>query len=445
MKRTVNRTVSVVALFICSLVCAQVPNLINYQGRVSVGSTNFDGMGRFKFALVDGNTSTSYWSNDGASVGGSEPAKGVPLTVSKGLYSVLLGDISLPNMVSVPAGVFNNSDVRLRVWFNDGTHGSQLLAPDQRIAAVGYAIIAGSVPDLAVTDAKISAVSASKIMGQISDAQISGLAGSKLTGAIPAASLSGTYGGALTLNNTSNVFAGDGFGLLNVNAKTLNGLSSGAFAAAEGAPSYIQNNTGSPQTASFNISGNALVGGTLSARLENSAGPPVPADTTNAGRIYFNTVSNAFQYSDGSSWKTFGARRLSYTSGGYSADSTSNGPLIGRTAFVSTLGNRLRITYTDNLGVRGATGQSAAASWEITVDGVRSGLKCSLYSPANANGDFGTGLQPHTIVGYINSVTAGFHQIGVIVSPLSGYSNVVPYTGWPGDSAFLLEVEEIIP
>ena len=32
---------------------AQVPQLINYQGRVAVGTVNFDGSGQFKFALVN--------------------------------------------------------------------------------------------------------------------------------------------------------------------------------------------------------------------------------------------------------------------------------------------------------------------------------------------------------------------------------------------------------
>jgi hypothetical protein len=49
--------------------------------------------------------------------------------------------------------------VRLRVWFNDGTHGSQLLTPDQRIVAVGYAMMAGNaatVADGAITSAKLA-------------------------------------------------------------------------------------------------------------------------------------------------------------------------------------------------------------------------------------------------------------------------------------------------
>jgi len=131
---------------------AQVPQLINYQGRVAVEGVNFHGSGQFKFALVNIDASTSYWSNDGTSSAGSQPATAVPLTVTKGLYSVMLGDTTLPNMTAIPHGVFGNPDVRLRVWFNDGTTGSQLLTPDQRIAAVGYAITAADL-NLPTTDA----------------------------------------------------------------------------------------------------------------------------------------------------------------------------------------------------------------------------------------------------------------------------------------------------
>ena len=127
---------------------AQVPGILNYQGRVAVGSppVNFDGSGAFKFALVDAAGTTTYWSNDGTSTAGSQPTAAVSLPVAKGLYSVLLGDTTLgAGMSVIPPSVFANTDVRLRVWFNDGTNGSQLLTPDQRIAAVGYAMVAGGL------------------------------------------------------------------------------------------------------------------------------------------------------------------------------------------------------------------------------------------------------------------------------------------------------------
>ena len=116
---------------------AQVPGILNYQGRVSVGGTNFDGTGRFKFALVNNGASQTYWSNG---------VNTVSLTVTKGLYSVLLGDTGIANMTYViPAAVFSNSDVRLRVWFGTSVPTIQQLSPDQRIGAVGYALVAGSL------------------------------------------------------------------------------------------------------------------------------------------------------------------------------------------------------------------------------------------------------------------------------------------------------------
>ena len=60
-------------------------------------------------------------------------------------------------MINIPSGVFANADIRLRVWFNDGTHGFQQLTPDQRIAAVGYALMAANVDDGAITSAKLAA------------------------------------------------------------------------------------------------------------------------------------------------------------------------------------------------------------------------------------------------------------------------------------------------
>lgn len=126
-----------------------VPPILHHQGRVAVDGTNFDGSGQFKFALVNGAGTVTYWSNDGTSSGGSEPSAAVPLTVGKGLYSVSLGDTTVANMTAIPATVFNNADVRLRVWFNDGANGSQLLTPDQRIAAAGYAMNAARAESVA--------------------------------------------------------------------------------------------------------------------------------------------------------------------------------------------------------------------------------------------------------------------------------------------------------
>ena len=167
-----------------------VPQLINFQGRIQVSGADYTGSGDFKFALVDKVGATTYWSNDGTSLEGAEPTDAVPLTVSNGLYTVLLGDANLTNMTAIPASVFANEEVYLRIWFDDGTNGSQRLSPDQRIAAVGYAMMAASattVPDGAITSAKLadSAVTSGKVAdGAIGSTQLA-------DGSVTAAKLAG--------------------------------------------------------------------------------------------------------------------------------------------------------------------------------------------------------------------------------------------------------------
>jgi hypothetical protein len=134
---------------------AQVPTMISYQGRVQMNNTNFGGTGQFKFALVNGAGNVTFWSNDGSSVGGAQPAAAVSLSVANGLVMTVLGDNSLANMTALPASAFANIDVRLRVWFNGGA-GFQQLTPDQRIVSVGYALMAGNVPDGSITSAKLA-------------------------------------------------------------------------------------------------------------------------------------------------------------------------------------------------------------------------------------------------------------------------------------------------
>ena len=220
--KTILHTLGFCFSFFVASLSAQVPQLINYQGRITVGSVNFDGSGQFKFALVNMDGSTTYWSNDGTSIAGSEPTAAVTLTVTKGLYSVLLGDATRLNMSVVPATAFTNPDVRLRVWFNDGVNGFQLLVPDQRIAAVGYAMIAGTIHDGAITGkttlatgstltaASGSIVDLSAATVTLPNGQING---TKLTGTPTTPGQSNTVvtltgGGATSLDGTNGVLDG---------------------------------------------------------------------------------------------------------------------------------------------------------------------------------------------------------------------------------------------
>jgi hypothetical protein len=111
MKKRLYLTVLLALTQACVLL-GQVPQLLNYQGRVAVGTTNFDGNGQFKFALVNADGTTTHRSNDGTSTAGSEPTAAVSLPVAKGLYAVRLGDTSLgASMTAIPHSVFANADV----------------------------------------------------------------------------------------------------------------------------------------------------------------------------------------------------------------------------------------------------------------------------------------------------------------------------------------------
>jgi Chaperone of endosialidase/Regulator of chromosome condensation (RCC1) repeat len=131
---------------------AAVPSWLNYQGRIAVNGTGFNGSGSFKFALVNASGSTTYWSNDNSSAAGSQPAAAVAIPVSGGIYSVQLGDTALANMAAVPTTVFDNTEVWLRVWFNDGVNGFEQIVPDQRLASVPYALIASKVEQVQTSD-----------------------------------------------------------------------------------------------------------------------------------------------------------------------------------------------------------------------------------------------------------------------------------------------------
>lgn len=239
MKTNTLQRLAVVASLACLVgpaLQAQIPQLINYQGRVVSGSANFNGTGQFKFAIVgtvlfpEPHTAT-LWSNDGTGSNGSEPTSAVSLTVTNGLYSVLLGDTSLTNMTNIPATVFNNSNLLLRVWFNDGTHGSQQLSPDQRIAAVGYAMMAAGVPDGSITGTKIASstiTSANIVNGAIGGAQIaSGAVGAAQMAAGAAASnlnasgQSGVASGGIVLSATNNNTALTSAGYVKIGTTTL--------------------------------------------------------------------------------------------------------------------------------------------------------------------------------------------------------------------------------
>ncbi len=152
MKRVSQTAATAMFLFILGLPGAAwaQSTVFTYQGRVTDNGTNFNGGGLFKFALVTGTNAnfTTFWSNDGTSVNGSEPVAAVPVGVSNGLFTVVLGDATQSNMTSINASLFSQPNLRLRIWFNDGVGGSLALDPPQNLTPAPYAVFANTASNL---------------------------------------------------------------------------------------------------------------------------------------------------------------------------------------------------------------------------------------------------------------------------------------------------------
>jgi hypothetical protein len=112
--------------------------------------------------------------------------------VSGGLFSVGLGDTTVPGAQSpIPASIFANTGVRVRIWFSDGVIAPVQIA-DHAITSTGYAMLAQTVPDGSITSAKMA-------NGSVTSAKIA-------LGAVTAAELADE----ITLTNLH--LAGTGFG-----------------------------------------------------------------------------------------------------------------------------------------------------------------------------------------------------------------------------------------
>jgi hypothetical protein len=129
---------------------AQPPGLIDYQCRIDIDDTAFDGTGYFKLAISDaGNTNA--WTHNGTSVGiTTAPGGCITNAVNSGIFSLMLGDTTL-GMSALTSDLFT-SDLRyLRVWFSTNADSAFTeMLPAQRLASVPYALNTGGLGSAAV-------------------------------------------------------------------------------------------------------------------------------------------------------------------------------------------------------------------------------------------------------------------------------------------------------
>ncbi len=195
-------------------------------------------------------TYTTFWSNDGTSSGGSEPAAAVSAPVTNGLFTIALGDTSIANMTPINASLFAQPNLQLRIWFNDGANGWAALSPLQDLTPTPYSVIAQSASSLTGT------LTAAQLSGMVSNAQLANStitvnAGAGLSGggAVP-------LGSSTTLNNTGVVSVA---GNLDITASTTNGaVTLGTTATNTDTPNSIVRRDGS---GNFSAGAITLAGG----------------------------------------------------------------------------------------------------------------------------------------------------------------------------------------
>ncbi len=107
--------------------------------------------------------------------------------------------------------------------------------------------------------------------------------------------------------------------------------------------------------------------------------------------------------------------------------------------------SRLRIHYTDTLGVSGTSSQAPGATWEVRLDGLSlpAPLKTANYFHDTSSSGYGYQIVPGSITGYASGVPAGPHTLTVMINSLAPTQWLL--TGWSpfGAATFLLEVEEL--
>jgi len=107
---------------------------LTYQGQLYESGAAVNATKYFQFQLISNSTFiawTSYGSGSGR----------VALNVSKGFFSVRLGDTTIANMAALPADLFNNeNDVYLKVFVGDVAGALTELSPANKITSAAYAM-----------------------------------------------------------------------------------------------------------------------------------------------------------------------------------------------------------------------------------------------------------------------------------------------------------------
>lgn len=151
---------------------AQSLSVLNYQGRVTVNGTNFNGNAYFVFSIHDTNGVILWSSGTFPEVGSTNLPAGVwKLALRDGIYNIRLGDQGA-GMPALDATVLRTASAPfLRVWIYDGTTSWRQLEDDAPLkTALNLAPkTSANVPRVAEGDTLLSAAQGNAILSELRD------------------------------------------------------------------------------------------------------------------------------------------------------------------------------------------------------------------------------------------------------------------------------------
>lgn len=286
---------------------------------------------------------TTYWSNDGTSADGSEPTDAVNVSVNNGLFTVTLGDTTIPGMAAIDASLFSQPDLQLRIWFNDGANGFAALDPAQNLTPAPYA--ANSV----------FANTASNVLGTIPVAQFSGI--------ISSANLPNGLGGE---NNTASggdaTVSGGGNNTASNELATVSGgesnIAGGPFTTVGGGYGNVASNEFATVGGGESNTADSL--GTVGGGESNTAGS---FGTVGGGSL--NTASGEGATASGGIGNTASGAGAFVGGGGWDGESAEGNTASGNASVIGGgMGNQ---ATGDSATVPGGAANIAAGAWSFAA------------------------------------------------------------------------------
>jgi hypothetical protein len=231
----------------------------------------------------------TFWSNDGTSVAGSEPSAAVSVTVSNGVFTVVLGDTTQPNMTAISAALFAQPDLQLRIWFNDGVNGFAALSPVQNLTPAPYAVNAVSASTLAGLTVQQNTNGAPNMIGGSPNNYVSvGVVGATISGG------GATNSSRFSSTSATNSVTAD-FGTVSGGAEN---IASGQFATVGGGDSNTAsgNNATIPGGGANVASGYASFAAGINGRATNNFAFVWSDGANNSGAIlpFYSTNDSSF-------------------------------------------------------------------------------------------------------------------------------------------------------